>query len=265
MKVSPDAAIEVEIPPPVPAVPQPEEIPLDVIYEDESMIVVDKRPGMVVHPAPGHHGGTLVNALLARCPDLAGIGGVARPGIVHRLDMDTSGLVAVAKTPQAMVALVRAFSSHSAVEKTYLALCHGRPRLESGRIENLIGRHPADRKKMAVVEKNGKNAVTNWNRVSTDSSRGSPVSLMRCKIETGRTHQIRVHMALLGTPVIGDAVYGSRRLDRLLDPEPVRQMLHAWRLSLRHPATGRPLSFEAPVPADMLVYASPQTDLQNMV
>ena len=251
MKVSADDEIVVEIPPPVPAVPEPEDIPLDVVYEDEHLVVVNKPAGLVVHPAPGHYTGTLVNALLHHCPNLSGIGGVARPGIVHRLDQDTSGLIVVAKSQPAMDGLVRAFSSHQNIEKTYLAVCHGRPRLDAGRIENLIGRHPVDRKRMSVVEKNGKVAITNW-RVY-DSSRPQTTAV-ECKIETGRTHQIRVHMAALGCPVIGDRVYGKSALDKRLDPVPVRQMLHAWRLRLWHPVEKRPLSFEAPIPDDMSAY-----------
>ncbi|MBQ6136676.1 MAG: RluA family pseudouridine synthase [Kiritimatiellae bacterium] len=256
MKVSESDAIEVEIPPPVPAVPEPEDIPLDVVFEDDDMIVVNKQPGLVVHPAPGHFSGTLVNALLHRCPGLSGIGGVARPGIVHRLDQETSGLIVVAKSQPAMDGLVRAFSSHANVEKTYLAVCHGRPRLDSGRIENLIGRHPVDRKRMAVVEKNGKKAVTNWAVERSIGVRGDGcrLSLVRCLIETGRTHQIRVHMASLGCPVVGDKVYGKLALDRRLDPVPARQMLHAWRLRLWHPVRNVQMSFEAPVPDDMRAY-----------
>ena len=250
MKVSPDDEIVVEIPPPVPAVPEPEDIPLSVVFEDGDMLVVDKPPGMVVHPAPGHFTGTLVNALLAHCPDLSGIGGVARPGIVHRLDQDTSGLIVVAKTQAAMDALARAFASHRNVEKTYLAVVHGRPRLESGRIENFIGRHPVDRKRMAVLERGGKLAVTNW-RVRFA---GDAVSVVECRIETGRTHQIRVHMAGLGCPVIGDRTYGKGALDRRLDPVPQRQMLHAWRLRLWHPVRNVEMSFEASPPADMNPY-----------
>lgn len=255
MKVSETDLVEMEIPPPVPAEPEPEDIPLDVVYEDGDMIVVNKAPGMVVHPAPGHFTGTLVNALLHRCPDLSGIGGVARPGIVHRLDQDTSGLIVVAKTQKAMENLVKAFASHKHVEKTYLAVCHGRPRLDSGRIENLIGRHPVDRKRMAILERNGKTAVTNWKVVSTlAESREKGYSLMECRIETGRTHQIRVHMASLGTPVIGDRQYGKSALDKRLAVVPARQMLHAWKLTLWHPTESRQMSFVAPVPADMDVY-----------
>ena len=251
MKVSEDDEIVVEIPPPVPAVPEPEDIPLDVVFEDEDMVVVDKAPGMVVHPAPGHFTGTLVNALLHHCPNLSGIGGVARPGIVHRLDQDTSGLIVVAKSQAAMDGLVQAFSSHRNIEKTYLAVCHGRPRLDAGRIENLIGRHPVDRKRMAIVGKNGKVAITNW-RVF-DCSRPQSTAV-ECKIETGRTHQIRVHMASLGCPVIGDKVYGKPALDKKLDPVPTRQMLHAWKLKLWHPVKRVEVAFEAPVPEDLKRY-----------
>ena len=250
-KVAETDEIGVEIPPPVPAEPQPEDIPLTVVFEDEHMLVVDKAPGMVVHPAPRHFTGTLVNALLHRCPDLSGIGGVARPGIVHRLDQDTSGLLVVAKTQAAMDGLTRAFASHKSLTKTYLAVCHGRPRLDAGRIENLIGRHPVDRKRMAIVEKNGKLAITNW-KVLGPGRAGT--SLVECVIETGRTHQIRVHMASLGCPVIGDRVYGKGALDRKLEPVPERQMLHAWRLKLWHPVFGVEMSLEAPIPSDMKPY-----------
>ncbi len=265
MKVGEDDEIEVEIPPPVPAIPEPEDIPLDIVYEDDDIVVVDKPAGLVVHPAPGHLTGTLVNALLHHCPNLGGIGGVARPGIVHRLDRDTSGLIVVAKSQPAMDALVKAFSSHRNIEKTYLAVCHGRPRLDSGRIENLIGRHPVDRKRMAIVERNGKLAITNWRVLSSgadspappaahSSSRTPHTTLVECGIETGRTHQIRVHMASLGCPIIGDATYGRHALDSRLDPVPARQMLHAWRLALRHPVTNVPMTLEAPVPPDMAAY-----------
>lgn len=280
MKIAEDDEIEVEIPPPVPAIPEPEDIPLDVVFEDEDMLVVNKTPGMVVHPAPGHFTGTLVNALLHHCPNLSGIGGVARPGIVHRLDQYTSGLIVVAKSQVAMDGLVKAFSSHKNIEKTYLAVCHGSPRLNAGRIENLIGRHPVDRKRMAIVEKNGKLAITNWEKIDKlerevgvgdelkceveveerklSSTIPLPLStttsLIKCRIETGRTHQIRVHMASLGCPVIGDSVYGKPALDKKLDPVPQRQMLHAWRLKLWHPVKSVQMSFEAPIPDDMQPY-----------
>ena len=282
MKIAEDDEIEVEIPPTVPAIPEPEDIPLDVIFEDDDMLVINKAPGMVVHPAPGHFTGTLVNALLHHCPNLSGIGGVARPGIVHRLDQYTSGLIVVAKSQAAMDGLVKAFSSHKNIEKTYLAVCHGSPRLNAGRIENLIGRHPVDRKRMAIVEKNGKVAITNWERIESKSNvevegkskskfeveqrnlnstvdldlKSRPISLIKCRIETGRTHQIRVHMASLGCPVIGDSVYGKPALDKKIDPVPQRQMLHAWRLKLWHPVKSVQMSFEAPVPADMKPYCS---------
>lgn len=279
MKIAEDDEIEVEIPPPVPAIPEPEDIPLDIVFEDDDMLVINKAPGMVVHPAPGHFTGTLVNALLHHCPNLSGIGGVARPGIVHRLDQYTSGLIVVAKSQAAMDGLVKAFSSHKNIEKTYLAVCHGSPRLNVGRIENLIGRHPVDRKRMAIVEKNGKVAITNWEKVdklkceveveernlnstvplplSTTTSSPTATSLIKCRIETGRTHQIRVHMASLGCPVIGDSVYGKPALDKKLDPVPQRQMLHAWRLKLWHPVKSVQMSFEAPIPADMKPYVVP--------
>lgn len=259
LKVSESDVIEVEIPPPVPAEPEPEDIPLDVVYEDADLLVVNKPAGLVVHPAPGHFTGTLVNALLHHCPDLSGIGGVARPGIVHRLDQETSGLIVVAKSQPAMDGLVKAFASHVHVEKTYLALCHGRPRLDAGRLENQIGRHPVDRKRMAIVERNGKTAITNWQVVATSSAKGSPVSAIRCRIETGRTHQIRVHMASLGCPVIGDKTYGKSALDKRLDPVPARQMLHAWKLVLWHPVRNVKMSFEAPLPPDLAAYGVDDT------
>ena len=171
---------------------------------------------------------------------------MARPGIVHRLDQDTSGLIAVAKSQKAMDGLVKAFASHTSIEKTYLAVCHGRPRFDSGRIENLIGRHPVDRKRMAIVEKNGKRAVTNYRVVASGET-----SVIECGIETGRTHQIRVHMAFLGCPIAGDKVYGKSALDKKLDPVPTRQLLHAWKLKLYHPVTSRIMEFTAPVPQDI--------------
>ena len=259
-KVSETDGIEVFIPPPVPAEPEPEDIPLSIIFEDGDILVIDKPAGLVVHPAPGHHTGTLVNAILFHCPDLKGIGGVARPGIVHRLDQDTSGVMIVAKSQPAMDSLTKAFSNHANIRKRYLALVHGVPLPAEGRIENLIGRSPWDRKKMAIVEKNGKNAITLYRTVSTmpkplkEGCRepGAKVSLVECDILTGRTHQIRVHMASLGCPIIGDAVYGRHVSDRTMNPAPQRQMLHAWKLDIRHPVTGENMSFEAPKPADFL-------------
>ena len=248
-KVEPGAVVTLAIPPPVPAEPQPEDIPLSIVYEDDHIIVVDKPAGLVVHPAPGHLDGTLVNALLHHCPNLEGIGGVARPGIVHRLDQDTSGLMIVAKTEAAMRTLTKEFASHANIRKTYLAIVHGAPTPPEGRIENLIGRCPWDRKKMAIVERNGKIAVTNYRTRSVGRR-----SLVECVIETGRTHQIRVHMASLGCPIVGDAVYGRPGWDRQLDPPPTRQMLHAWKLELKHPVTRVPLAFEAPIPPDFSAF-----------
>lgn len=249
-KISDDDVISVEVPPPVPAIPEPEAIELKVVYEDDEIIVIDKPPGMVVHPAPGHFSGTLVNALLYHCPTLSGIGGVARPGIVHRLDQDTSGIIAVAKTQRAMDSLARAFSTHRGVRKTYIAVSHGRPSLDSGRIENMMGRHPVDRKRMAIVTKGGKSAITSWRVVLSEKA----YSVIECDIETGRTHQIRVHMASLGCPVIGDKTYGKSALDKKLSPVPMRQMLHAWKLEIRHPVTGEMMTFVAPPSDDMKAY-----------
>ena len=263
----PGDAVAVEIPPPVPANPEPEDIPLDILFEDDDILVLDKPAGRVVHPAPGHLSGTLVNALLHHCPNLSGIGGVARPGIVHRLDQDTSGVMVVAKSQRAMDRLVKEFASHANIRKDYLAIIHGRPSPLEGRIENLIGRCPFDRKKMAVVEKNGKIAITEFKTLKTvgaardpRSPRAShaaapvpyaPLALVQCTIRTGRTHQIRVHMAsTLGNPIVGDPIYGRPGWDRLLTPAPARQLLHAWRLSLKHPVTREPFTFEAPVPDD---------------
>lgn len=242
--------VVVTIPPPVPAIPEPEDLPLDIIFEDEDIIVINKPAGLVVHPAPGHHTGTLVNALLHHCPTLSGIGGVARPGIVHRLDQDTSGVMIIAKSQRAMDVLTREFSSHRNLRKTYLAITHGTPVPGEGRLENLIGRSPYDRKKMSIVEKNGKLAITNYQVLKKSPA----FALVQCVIETGRTHQIRVHLASLGTPIVGDAVYGFTSRDRKLNPPPARQLLHAWRLELKHPVSGRPFAFEAPIPAEFADY-----------
>ena len=260
----PGGIVQIFIPPPVPPIPEPEDIPLSVVYEDDDILVIDKPPGMVAHPAPGHDDGTLVNALLHHCPFLSGIGGVARPGLVHRLDKDTSGVMVVAKTQLAMQALGSAFASHRQVGKTYLAIVHGTPTPAEGRIENLIARKPTQRKKMAVVEGNGKVAITNY-RVVTGAIRDEFAHLLacvECRIETGRTHQIRVHMASLGHPIAGDMSYGRPSLDRLLPNPPARQMLHAWRLDLVHPATHEQLHFEVPPPADFMAFMK-QPDLRE--
>jgi 23S rRNA pseudouridine1911/1915/1917 synthase len=233
------------IPSPAPSIPQPEDIPLSIVYEDSDLLVLNKQAGLVVHPAPGHATGTLVNALLYHCKDLAGIGGVERPGIVHRLDKDTSGLMVVAKNDAAMAGLVRLFQTGGII-KTYLALVHGTPLKAKGLIENLIGRHPVDRKKMAVVTRSGKQATTHY-CVETPFQKAT---LIRCRIETGRTHQIRVHMHTLGCPVVGDALYGRPSADKQLPVLPQRQMLHAAHLSFSHPITGAALTFDAALPED---------------
>ena len=227
-----------------------QDIPLTVVYEDDAMLVVDKPAGLVVHPAAGHPDGTLVNALLHRCPGVLSVGGERRPGIVHRLDKDTTGLLAVAKTDAALAALQAAFKS-GAVRKTYLAVASGVPEPPRGTLEGAIGRNPADRKKMAVLARGGRAARTDY-EVAEDFGRAA---LLRLRLHTGRTHQIRVHLASIGCPVAGDPVYGSAARDRAALPgarRPARQMLHAWRLELPHPATGNVLSFEAPPPADFL-------------
>lgn len=245
-KPVPGAEVSVEIPPPVEVDLEPEDIPLAVRFEDADILVLDKPAGLVVHPAAGHAGGTLVNALLAHCPDLQGIGGERRPGIVHRLDRDTTGLMVVAKNEQAMRALVSQFR-HRQVGKEYLALVWGHPTPPAGRAETLIGRSTHDRKKMSARPATGRPAVTHYETVE----RFRDAALLRVRIETGRTHQIRVHMAFLGHPVVGDAQYGRQRPHRLPVPLPDRQMLHAARLEFIHPATGQRLVFEAPPPADM--------------
>ena len=243
--VAPGETWTIHVPPPAPVEAKAQDIPLVVRFEDDSILVVSKPAGLVVHPAAGHPDGTLVNALLHHCPGVLDIGGEERPGIVHRLDRDTSGLLVVAKTDAAVAALTAAFQAGT-VRKTYLAVSCGVPDPPRGHVENLIGRSPRDRKKMAVVDRCGKPASTDW-EVAEDF--GS-AALLRVRIHTGRTHQIRVHLASFGCPVAGDRVYGSAAADRALPFRPARQMLHAWRLSLPHPATGEILSFETPPPDD---------------
>jgi 23S rRNA pseudouridine1911/1915/1917 synthase len=237
--------VEIRVPAPVPAVPQPEDIPLDIVCEDGDLLVLNKPAGLVVHPAPGHAAGTLVNALLHHCSDLGGVGGVERPGIVHRLDKDTSGLMVVAKNDAAMAGFVRLFQT-GGITKEYLAVVHGAPPQPEGTVSGLIGRHPVERKRMAVVRDNGKWAVTHY----AVERRLGDASLVRCRIETGRTHQIRVHMQALGCPLAGDALYGRPAADKRLPLVPVRQMLHASRLAFAHPVTGAALAFTAPLPGD---------------
>jgi 23S rRNA pseudouridine1911/1915/1917 synthase len=233
--------VSVTIPPPEAIELAPEDIPLTIIYQDADIIVLDKPAGLTVHPAPGHPSGTLVNALLAACPDLRGIAGTLRPGIVHRLDKDTSGLMVVAKNDRAQRALQRQLKDRD-VHKTYLALVHGVPKPREGLIEAPIGRHPKNRKKMAVVA-GGREAITKY-RVREELA-GGRYSLLEVEPVTGRTHQIRVHMAALGHPIAGDATYGKRS-DII-----ARQALHASKLAFAMPLGGRAVEFESPLPSDM--------------
>lgn len=237
--------VRVAIPPPAEIALRPESIPLEILYEDSDLVVVNKPAGLVVHPAAGHPAGTLVNALLHHCPDLIGIGGERRPGIVHRLDKDTSGALVAAKNEKSMAGLVAQFKAHQ-VEKQYLALVWGKPNPPAGSIETLIGRHNRDRKRMSANPRRGRPALTHYEtlEVFADSA------LLRIRIVTGRTHQIRVHMAHRGHPVVGDRQYGTRSPQGLPAPAP-RQMLHSEKLALTHPATGRRLSLTAPLPADL--------------
>ncbi|MGV8078995.1 MAG: RluA family pseudouridine synthase [Syntrophales bacterium] len=246
--------VELAIPEAAPSSVQAEDIPLSIAFEDEHLLVVDKPAGMVVHPAAGHSRGTLVHALLHHCRDLSGIGGVLRPGIVHRLDRDTSGLLLVAKTDEAHRGLTTQFRDRR-IDKTYLALVLGTPRTETGEILLPVGRHPADRKKMSTRSSRGREAVTRW-RVR---ERFGSVTLLEVDLLTGRTHQIRVHLSSQGHPVVGDAVYGrSGLLKSVTDTETrsilrgvKRQALHAARIAFRHPVHGTFLSFQSPLPEDM--------------
>jgi 23S rRNA pseudouridine1911/1915/1917 synthase len=246
------------IPAAVSAIPLPQDIPLTILFEDADLIVLDKPAGLVVHPAPGNLDGTLVNALLAHAgEDLPGIGGEKRPGIVHRLDKDTSGIMVVAKTERAHRVLSLAFAERD-LDREYLALVWGLPSPAAAEVEGAIGRHPTDRKRMAVVQKGGKPALT---RYATQQAWGAACALLRCRLATGRTHQIRVHLAEIGHPVVGDPVYLRRTpgAARHLE-EPARQALlafprqalHAATLGFRHPVTGQPLSFSAPPPPDFV-------------
>jgi 23S rRNA pseudouridine1911/1915/1917 synthase len=250
-KVRAGQAFVVVLPEAEDAVPAAEPIALDVRFEDAHLIVVDKPPGMVVHPAPGNPEGTLVNALLAHCgTSLAGIGGVQRPGIVHRLDKDTSGLIVAAKTQTAHQALSRDFAARR-IERTYLAIVTGVPVPAAGEIAGNIGRSPVDRKKMAVVAAGrGKPAATGYRVLRAYAA---AAALLECRLSTGRTHQIRVHLAHIGHPLIGDPVYGGRpaRTARRAGIAFSRQALHANRLGFAHPQTGQTLRFESPLPADM--------------
>ncbi len=223
--------IILEIPVAEPLELQPEDLPLDILYEDDSLLILNKPAGLVVHPAPGHPDGTLVNAILAHCPNLPGIGGVQRPGIVHRLDKDTTGAIAIAKTEIAHQNLQKQLKAKTA-QREYLGVVYGAPKTENGTIDLPIGRHPVDRKKMAVVpvEKGGRPAVTHWQV----KERLGNYTLIHFQLETGRTHQIRVHSAQMGHPIVGDPVYSS---GRSVGVNLSGQALHAWRLKLQHPVT----------------------------
>ena len=263
-KLSGGEEIVVNLPPPEPAMPKGEDIPLDILFEDDEVIVVNKPAGLVVHPGAGNPAGTLVNALIRHCgASLSGMGGVARPGIVHRLDKDTSGIMVVAKTDRAHRVLSEAFADHGRtgeLERAYLAIVWGAPSRRSGTIETFLGRSSRDRLKQAVVREgqpDARHAVTHYEVVETF---GPDASLVECRLETGRTHQIRVHMSHIGHPLIGDRDYGAAfrtKANRL--PEPVkavvdafpRQALHAAMLAFEHPSTGEVMRFEADMPQDM--------------
>jgi 23S rRNA pseudouridine1911/1915/1917 synthase len=250
------------IPAPVPIEFKPEPIPIDIIHEDDHIVVVNKQPGLVVHPAPGHFSGTLVNGLLYHCPNLVGIGGELRPGIVHRLDKDTSGTLVVAKNDAAHTDLSRQFKSRK-VKKDYLALVHGHMKSPTGSIKLPIGRHPVDRKRMSTVSPRGRSAETQWKT----REKFKEFALLEVRLKTGRTHQIRVHCSALHHPIVGDKVYGPRKPEKTITGKHQqsdkilqilksvkRQMLHAWRLGFRHPHTGEAVSFESPLPEDMALF-----------
>ena len=267
--VEPGIVYQLDMPAPVPAIPEPEDIPLDVLFEDAHLILVNKPAGMAVHPAPGSWQGTLVNALLHHCQGaLPGIGGVERPGIVHRIDKDTTGVLVVAKTEAAHKGLSELFASHT-IDRTYLALTRGAPRPGAGRIETDIARSPTDRKKMAVVpDGDGRQAITHYKvlesygEISKVEARPA-AALIECRLETGRTHQIRVHMAHRGCSLIGDPVYGRHRGIKAygsgeafdtatgLARKLTRQALHAASLGFTHPVTGESVFVETPLPPDM--------------
>ena len=270
-KPKPGARYELILPPPEPAAPLPEQIPINVVFEDEHLIVVDKAAGMAMHPAPGSMRGTLVNALLAHCGDsLSGIGGVARPGIVHRIDKDTTGLVVVAKHDVAHAGLAKLFAKHD-LERVYYAVTRAAPRDRSARIENRLVRSSEDRRKFVVARnaetEAGKRAITDYWIIESfgqleGESIGRPAAaLIECRLHTGRTHQIRAHLAHLGCPLVGDSLYGKQRALKAIGPNAgvaddvvrafPRQALHAAVLGFKHPMDGRELRFESALPADL--------------
>ncbi len=250
-KAKEGTSFNIAVPPPAVAHNEAQDIPIDIVFEDDHLLVVDKPAGMVVHPAAGNYDGTMVNALLHHCQGrLSGIGGVARPGIVHRIDKDTSGLLVVAKTDPAHEGLAAQFAKHS-IERRYAAIVAGLPKSGSGTVDANLARSSTDRKKIAIVSVGrGKRAVTHWRLVETLKQ----AALMECQLETGRTHQVRVHMASIGHPLLGDPVYGRSRSEHrevLKRLEFDRQALHAARLGFIHPVTGGALTFDSPIPSDM--------------
>jgi 23S rRNA pseudouridine1911/1915/1917 synthase len=263
--VKPGEQIVIDLPPPQPAEPAPENIPLVIVHEDDDLIVIDKPAGLVVHPAAGHHGGTLVNALIAHCgASLSGIGGVARPGIVHRLDKDTSGLMVVAKTDRAHRGLAAQFADHGRtgpLKRAYLALLWGVPDRPQGTVDLALARSTRNREKIEVKRSGGRHAVTHYAVAERFGPGDKPIAtLVECTLETGRTHQIRVHMAAIGHPVVGDRAYGSGFATKAaLLPEPARavvsafprQALHAYLLGFEHPVTAKEMRFESGLPADL--------------
>jgi 23S rRNA pseudouridine1911/1915/1917 synthase len=251
LKVRGDESFRVAVPEPEPAHNEPQDIPLTIVFEDDHLLVVDKPAGLVVHPAAGNFDGTLVNALLHHCGgSLSGIGGVARPGIVHRIDKDTSGLLVVAKTDVAHEGLAKQFAAHS-IDRRYLAIVSGIPMASEGIVDAPLARSATNRKKIAIVEgSRGKRAVTHWKRLEVLRE----AALVECRLETGRTHQVRVHMASIGHPLVGDPVYsrsGKTHSKLLKELQFHRQALHATELGFIHPVTKHRLSFSSPMPSDM--------------